>query len=260
MFMADATRMTEQVMARTPEFFNLLPEAPIVVRRIEPFREALGTVAHYYPPATDGSQPGVYYANLRTMSLWPKHTMEAITYHEGVPGHHFQIALAQELEGLPDFRTRSWGNTAYVEGWGLYSELVAYEMGFYEDPYSNFGRLATDLWRAVRLVVDTGMHAKHWTRAEAYDYMMENTPLGEGTVRAEIDRYIVWPGQALAYRVGRQRILDLRAEAQEQLGDDFDIREFHDAVLGSGAVPLPVLEEIVHTYIDEKLAERESAN
>ncbi len=253
-FLADAEDMTEQVMAATPTFFNLLPEAPIEVRRVEPFREALGTIAHYSRPSADGSRPGIFYANLRTMSLWPKHTMEAITYHEGIPGHHFQIALAQELEGIPAFRTFGFTNTAYVEGWGLYSELVAYEMGFYQDPYSNFGRLATDLWRAVRLVVDTGLHNKRWTRDEAFSYMMENTPLGEGTVRAEINRYIVWPGQALAYRVGRQRILDLREEAQEALGDEFDIRTFHDAVLGSGAVPLPILEEIVRNYIEEELA------
>ncbi len=251
-FLEDATRMTEELMARTPEFFNLLPEAPIVVRRIEPYREAQGTIAHYNRPAPDGSQPGIYYANLRSMDMWPRHTVEAITYHEGVPGHHFQIALAQELEGLPSFRTLGFSNTAYVEGWGLYSELVAYEMGAYEDPLSNFGRLATDLWRAVRLVVDTGLHHKRWTRDEAYDYMMENTPLGEETVRREINRYIVWPGQALAYRAGRQRILDLRAEAREALGDDFDIRTFHDAVLGSGAVPMPVLEEIVRDYIAEE--------
>jgi|GEM_PF-14525 len=253
-FLEDATRMTEDLMARTPEFFNLLPEAPIVVRRIEAYRESGGTIAHYNRPAPDGSQPGIYYANLATMGNWPRHTMEAITYHEGVPGHHFQIALAQEREGLPDFRTLSFGNTAYVEGWGLYSELVAYEMGAYQDPQSNFGRLATDLWRAVRLVVDTGLHQKGWTRQEAYVYMMENTPLGEDTVRREINRYIVWPGQALAYRAGRQRILELRTEAREALGDDFDIRTFHDAILGSGAVPMPVLEEIIRDYIEVEQA------
>ena len=259
-FLADATRLTEQVMARTPDFFNLLPEAPIVVRRIEEFREAQGTIAHYNRPAPDGSTPGIYYANLMSMDMWPRHTMAAITYHEGVPGHHFQIALAQELEGLPLFRTRGFSNTAYTEGWGLYSELVAFEMGFYEDPYSNFGRLATDLWRAVRLVVDTGLHYKRWTREEAYDYMLENTPLGAPTVEREINRYIVWPGQALAYRAGRRKILELRAQAQEALGDDFDIRTFHDAVLGSGAVPMPELDEIIQNYIEEEIAEGEGGD
>ncbi len=255
-FLTDARAMTDELMARTPEFFNLLPQAPMEVRRVEAFREEMGTIAHYNRPAPDGSQPGIYYANLRTMDLWPRHIMEAITYHEGVPGHHFQIALMQELEGLPDFRTQGmFRNTAFVEGWGLYSELVAHDMGFYEDPYSNFGRLATDIWRAVRLVVDTGMHHKRWTRQEAYDYMLENSALSAGVVEAEINRYIIWPGQALAYRVGKQRILDLRGEAQEALGDEFDIRYFHDAVLSSGAVPLPILEANVRRYIEQELAD-----
>ena len=255
-FMADARRMGDELMARTPEYFNLLPEAPLEVRRVEAFREEMGTIAHYNRPAPDGSQPGIYYANLRTMNLWPRHIMEAITYHEGVPGHHFQIALMQELDGLPDFRTQGmFTNTAFVEGWGLYSELVAKEMGFYQDPYSDFGRLATEIWRAIRLVVDTGMHDKQWTRQEAYDYMLENSALSEGVVQAEINRYIIWPGQALAYRVGMGRILELRAHAQEQLGDEFDIRYFHDAVLGNGAVPLPVLEANVQRYIDAELAD-----
>ena len=254
-FMTEARRMGDELMARTPEFFNLLPQAPLEVRRVEAFREEMGTIAHYNRPPPDGSSPGIYYANLRTMELWPRHIMEAITYHEGVPGHHFQIALMQELQGLPEFRTQGmFTNTAFVEGWGLYSEQVAKEMGFYTDPYSDFGRLATDIWRAVRLVVDTGMHHKRWTRSEAYDYMLANSALSAGVVEAEINRYIIWPGQSLAYRVGKQRILDLRAHAQEELGEEFDIRFFHDAVLGSGAVPLPVLEANVQRYIDAELA------
>ncbi len=253
-FIADSTTMTDQIMAATPEWFNLLPEAALEVRRIEQYRESVSPVAHYSSPALDGSRPGIYYANLLTMEDWPRHTMETITYHEAVPGHHFQNAIEQELEDVPDFRKHFFFSFAYGEGWGLYAEGLAREMGFFEDPYSEFGLLTSQLWRSVRLVVDTGIHHHHWTRSQAYDYMTANTALAEGVVRSETDRYVVWPGQALSYRMGSRRIYELRAHAQTSLGDEFDIRDFHDVVLGNGSVPMPVLERLVQSYIDEELA------
>ena len=204
--------------------------------------------AFYNRPAPDGSRPGIYYANLYRMDAMPVYQMEALAYHEGVPGHHMQIAIAQELDGVPSFR--KYGRyTAYSEGWGLYSEYLPKEMGLYADPYSDFGRLAMELWRAARLVVDTGLHDKKWTREEATAYLMENTPNPESDCIKAIDRYVVMPGQATAYKIGMNKILEIREAAKEELGDDFDIRDFHDAILATGAVPLSIMEEQVEAYV-----------
>ena len=229
---------------RLDEVFNVTPEAPMEVRAVEPFRERSAGKAFYQRPSPDGTRPGVYYANLYRMSDMPIYQKEALAYHEGIPGHHMQIAIAQELDDIPSFR-RFGGFTAYSEGWGLYSEYFPKEMGFYEDPYSDFGRLAMELWRAARLVVDSGLHARRWTREEAIAYLVLNTPNPPGDAAKAIERYIVMPGQATAYLVGMLRILEIREQARDALGDAFDIRDFHDAVLENGALPLDVLEEVV---------------
>lgn len=236
---------------RLPEYFGLLPKADLVVKRVEPFREQPGAAQHYFPGTPDGSRPGIYYAHLSDMKAMPRHQLEVVAYHEGNPGHHMQISIAQELTSVPQFRTQA-SFTAYQEGWALYSELLAKEMGAYQDPYSDFGRLSTEIWRAIRLVVDTGLHAKGWTEEEAVAYFTENSPSAAGAIRSEVQRYIVWPGQATAYKIGMQKILDLRAKAQAELGDGFDIRGFHDTVLGGGALPLKVLERRVDQWVDER--------
>ena len=236
------------IKARLPEYFGLLPKADLEVKRVEPFREQPGAAQHYFAGTPDGSRPGVYYAHLVDMKAMPKHQLEVIAYHEGNPGHHMQISIAQELQGLPTFRTQA-GFTAYVEGWALYAERLAKEMGAYKDPYSEFGRLSSELWRAIRLVVDTGIHAKGWTEQRAVDYFMANSPSAEGAIRSEVQRYIVWPGQATAYKVGMQKILALRDKATKALGDRFDIKGFHDTVLGGGALPLTLLERRVDGWI-----------
>ena len=196
-------------------------------------------------------QDQAYYANLYDMEAMPIYQMEALAYHEGIPGHHMQISIAQELEDIPKFR-KFGGYQAYVEGWGLYSELVPKEIGLYSDPYSDFGRLAMELWRACRLVVDTGIHAKKWTREESIKYYMDNTPNAESDAVKMVERHIVMPGQATAYKVGMNKILELREKARKQLGDKFDIKEFHDTVLTNGAVPLNILEELVNEWISNK--------
>ncbi len=234
--------------AALPQYFGVLPEAELVVRRVEPFREEPGGAQHYRAPTPDGSLPGIFYAHLSDMSAMPTFQLEAIAYHEGAPGHHLQIAIARELTGVPTFRTVT-GYAAYSEGWGLYAEELAAIMGFYEDPYSEFGRLSTELWRAVRLVVDTGIHAKGWSEEEAVEYFLANAPSAEGAVRSEIRRYIVTPGQATSYKIGMITIQRLRAEAMAALGPDFDYRDFHDVILGAGAMPLPVLEARVRRWI-----------
>jgi uncharacterized protein (DUF885 family) len=233
---------------RLPEYFGLLPKADLIVKRVEPFREEPGAAQHYFGGTPDGSRPGIYYAHLIDMSSMPKWDMESVAYHEGLPGHHMQISIAQELTGVPKFRTQL-GVTAYSEGWGLYAEALAKEMGGYEDPYSDLGRLGNEIWRAVRLVVDTGLHAKRWTEEEAVAYFMQNAPTSEGQIRSEIQRYIVTPGQATAYKVGMLKIQELRARAEQELGSSFDIRGFHDAVLGGGALPLSILERRVAAWI-----------
>ena len=252
-FLDDAISQTARVTAAAPDYFGRLPQAEMVVQRIEPYREDTAAMASYNSPSPDGTRPGIFWANLRDMAGWPKHGMATTVFHEGSPGHHFHSAIQQELEGIPAFQ-QFGGTTAFNEGWALYSERVAREMGAHADLYSEFGQLVAEIFRDARLVVDTGIHSQQWTRTQAFDYMMEATGMPEIEVRTEIDRYFVLPGQALAYRMGMEKILQLREHAQTSLGDDFDIRAFHDVVLGNGAVPMPVLDVLVQNYIDETLA------
>jgi uncharacterized protein (DUF885 family) len=247
-YLSEATDLINVMKGRLDEVFLRQPQAELEVRAVEAFREQSAGKAFYSAPASDGSRPGYYYANLFDMNQMPIYQMEALAYHEGIPGHHMQIAIAQELEGVPQFR--KYGRfTAYSEGWGLYSEFLPKEMGFYSDPYSDFGRLAMELWRAGRLVVDTGLHHKRWSREEAIDYLKDNTPNPEGDITKAIERYIVMPGQATAYMIGKIKIVELRERAKEELGDAFDIREFHDVIIASGPVPLNIMEERVDAYI-----------
>lgn len=242
----------KNINKRIPEFFRLMPKAQFEIRAVEKFREDSAGIAFYDPPSEDGSRPGVYYVNLKDMHNLPKHEAEAILYHEGAPGHHFQIALAQEMTNMPKYRRYSH-YTAFIEGWGLYTEHLAKEMGAYQDPISEFGRLSTELLRAARLVVDSGLHAKRWTREKAIKYFQDNLPGALDDQKNEIERYIVMPGQATAYMVGKLKIEELRAMAQEKLATQFDYRDFHDVVLGSGAMPLNALEARVKAYVDDKL-------
>ena len=250
-YMTEATEIIDDMKGRLDSLFITKPKADILVKRVEPFREATAFGAFYNRPAPDGSRPGTYYINLKDVKEQPKYLMQALAYHEGIPGHHMQIAIAQELEGLPKFRTLG-GHTSYIEGWALYSEAIPKELGLYTDPYKDFGRLSMEIFRAARLVVDTGIHTKKWTREEAVQYYLDNIPNPEGDVRAEIDRYIVWPGQATAYKIGMIKIQDLRKNAETRLGDTFDIREFHDVILANGSVPLKVLEELVDNWIESR--------
>lgn len=247
-YIAEATKLIDDMRAELGSQFATLPKADIVVKRVEPFREKSAGKAFYQRPAPDGSRPGTYYANLYDSRDMPTYQMAALAYHEGIPGHHMQLAIQQELEGLPRFR-RFGGVTAFSEGWGLYSEYLPKEMGFYKDPYSDFGRLAMELWRAARLVVDSGLHHKRWTREEAIQYLIENTPNSQGDAIKAIERYIVMPGQATAYKVGMNKILDYRAWAKEQLGAKFDIRAFHDVILKNGPLPLDMVEENVKAWV-----------
>ena len=250
-YIDDATAAIDGIKAELPNYFGLLPQADLVVKRVEPFRERDGAAQHYYPGTPDGSRPGIYYAHLSDMTAMPKNQLEVIAYHEGLPGHHMQISIAQELEGVPLFRTQA-RFTAYSEGWGLYSEYLAKEMpGTYLDPYQDFGRLTGEIWRAIRLVVDTGLHAKGWTEQEAIDYFAANSPEPLESITSEIQRYIVMPGQATSYKIGMLKILELRAQAKKALGVNFDIRAFHDVILGGGALPLPLLERKVLRWINE---------
>ncbi len=250
-YLKKAKSIINQMKAKLPELFNTLPEADLVVKAVEPFREKSAGKAFYQKPAIDGSRPGTYYANLYNMDAMPKYEMESLAYHEGIPGHHMQLAIAQELDSIPEFRKFSFF-TAYIEGWGLYSEYIPKEIGFYQDPYSDFGRLAAELWRSCRLVVDTGIHSKKWTRQEGIDYYKQNTPAAESNCIKMVERHIVMPGQATAYKIGMNKILELREDAKNKLGEKFDIREFHDVVLTSGALPLNILESKVNSWINKK--------
>lgn len=249
-YLADARKAIDAMREQLPAYFGVLPQAPMIVKRVEEFREQTAGKAFYQSPPPDGSRPGIYYANLYDMNAMPKTDLEALAFHEGLPGHHLQRAIAAELEGIPEFQ-RYLSFTAYSEGWGLYSEYLAKEMGFYTDPYSEFGRLSMELWRAARLVVDTGLHSKRWSREEAIAYLVENTPNAESDCTKAIERYIAMPGQATAYMIGKIKILSLREQAKEALGDKFDIRAFHDAVLGKGPIPLDVLEANVMAMIEQ---------
>jgi uncharacterized protein (DUF885 family) len=247
-------KIKDDMEARLDELFITKPKAALEVRRVEPYREESAGTAFYNSPAPDGSRPGIYYANLYDMNQMPKYEMEALTYHEAIPGHHMQLSIAQEITNLPYFRTRDAHYTAYVEGWGLYSEFIPKEMGFYTDPYSDFGRLSMELFRSVRLVVDVGIHSKKWTREEGIAFYIENTPSQEGECISMVERHIVMPSQATAYKIGQLKILGLREKAKEALGDKFDIRAYHEVVLINGAVPLDILEELVDKWVSETLA------
>ena len=248
-YLADVDGKLAAMTAKLPEFFNTLPKAPLVIKPVEAFREKSGGKAFYNGPAPDGSRPGTYYVNLYNLRSMSKTELEALAYHEGLPGHHLQRTIQTELGDLPPFR-RFGGWTAYTEGWGLYSEELGKDMGFYQDPYSDFGRLGMELWRACRLVVDTGIHDKRWSREQAIQYLTDNTPNPEGDIRKAIERYIVYPGQATAYMIGKLKILELRSRAQDSLGDKFTMGDFHDVVLKSGPVPLDILEERVDAWIN----------
>jgi uncharacterized protein (DUF885 family) len=248
-YLADAKAFIAQVMAKAPDYFSRLPKAPLEVRAVEPWRQETASVAFYNQPSPDGSRPGIFYVNLADMNQVLKPQIEGIAYHEGAPGHHFQIALQQELEGVPKFRRFGFYG-AYVEGWGLYAERLGREMGFYKDPYSEFGHLSLELWRAVRLVTDSGLHAKRWSREQAIRYFQDNSLLSERDIVKEVERYINNPGQATSYKIGQLKILELREKARTRLGDRFDLKGFHAAVLENGALPLDVLEEQVDAWIE----------
>lgn len=250
-----------EMKKKLPEYFGRLPKADLVVKRVEPFREEPGGAQHYQPGTPDGSRPGIFYAHLSDMNAEPTYQLENIAYHEGLPGHHMQISIQQELENqagpdkLPKFRTQ-YTYTAYVEGWGLYSEALAKEMGFDQDPYNDFGRLSGEIWRAIRLVLDTGIHAKGWSEEQAVKYFMENSAQPEAAIRSEVRRYIMTPGQATSYKIGMIRLQQLRDKARAALGSSFSYPAFHDQILGVGALPLPVLE----AKIDRWLAAQKQAS
>jgi uncharacterized protein (DUF885 family) len=249
--LADYQTILDEVDAELGDAFLVRPEAGMKVKRIPLFKEKTSPGAYYQRPSLDGSRPGVFYANLYDIKATPKYAMRTLAYHEGVPGHHFQISIAMELEGLPIFRTLG-GFTAYSEGWALYTEYLAWELGFQDDPYDNIGRLQAELFRAVRLVVDTGIHDKRWTREKAIEYMLNNTGMAETDVISEIERYIVMPGQALAYKIGMMKILEVREKAKKALKDKFVLGEFHNVILKNGAVPLDIMEMLVDKWIAEK--------
>ena len=251
-YIKEAENIINAFKRRLDDLFITKPKADMNVKSVEAFREKSAGKAFYQRAAPDGSRPGTYYANTYRMRMMPKYQMEALAYHEGIPGHHMQISIAQELKGLPKFR-KYGGYTAYVEGWGLYSEYLPKELGFYSDPYSDFGRLAMELWRSCRLVVDTGIHAKKWTREQGIEYYLENTPNDELDCIKMVERHVVYPSQATAYKIGMNKIIDLKNGAQDILGEKFDIREFHETILARGAVPLNILEKHVEEMIADKL-------
>jgi len=249
-YIDEATAAIDNIKKELPNYFGILPKGDLVVKRVESFREQDGAPQHYYPGTPDGSRPGIYYAHLSDMTTMPKNELEVIAYHEGLPGHHMQIAIAQELVGVPTFRTQT-RFTAYTEGWALYSEKLAKEMpNTFTDLHSDFGRLGSEIWRAIRLVVDSGMHSKKWSEQQAIDFFSENSPAPLETIRTEIRRYMVWPGQATSYKVGMIDIQRLRKKAETELGDKFDIRTFHDTILGGGALPLSMLDRKVSSWIE----------
>ena len=247
-YLAEATTLIDDMKGKLDQMFITKPKADLNVKAVEAFREQSAGKAFYQRPSEDGTRPGLYYANLYDMKAMPTYQMEALAYHEGVPGHHMQLAIQQELKEVPKFR-RFGGYTAYTEGWGLYSEYLPKEFGAYEDPYSDFGRLAMELWRACRLVVDTGIHSKKWTREEGISYYTDNTPNAVSDAVKMVERHIVIPSQATAYKIGMLKILELRENARKDLGEKFDIRGFHDEVLKYGALPLNVLEDKISAWV-----------
>jgi uncharacterized protein (DUF885 family) len=236
-----------------PKYFGILPKADVIVKRVESYREVAGAPQHYYMSTPDGSRPGVFYAHLLDMRAMPIPQLEVIAYHEALPGHHMNFAIARELTDIPNFRNYLYINV-YQEGWGLYTEKLAKEMGAYQDPYSDFGRLSTEIWRAIRLVIDTGLHSKGWTEEQSVKYFVENSPNTEGQIRAEVQRYIVMPGQATGYKIGMMKMEELRKRAQDRLGGKFDIRGFHDTILGRAQMPLDLLDQRVNRWIAEQAA------
>ncbi len=258
-YIDEATAAIENIKKELPNYFGILPKADLEVKRVESFREQDGAPQHYYPGTPDGSRPGIYYAHLSDMATMPKNELEVIAYHEGLPGHHMQIAIAQELEGIPTFRTQA-GFTAYVEGWALYSEALAKEMpNTFETLNSDFGRLGSEIWRAIRLVVDTGLHHKGWSMQQAVDFFSQNSPAPLGTIETEIRRYLVIPGQATSYKVGMIDIQRLRKLAETELGEAFDIKAYHDTILDGGALPLSLLERKVKAWIAEVKSQAKAA-
>ena len=251
--LADYQTILDEISEGLDPYFDVMPEIGLEVQRIPEFKEKTSPGAYYQPPAMDGSRLGVFYANLYDIKATPTYGMRTLAYHEGIPGHHFQLAIQQQQEELPFFR-RLIPAIAYSEGWALYAERLAWELGFQDDPYDNIGRFQAELFRGVRLVVDTGIHYKRWSREQAIEYMINNTGMAESDVVAEIERYFVMPGQALAYKVGMTKLLELRDLATSELGDQFDIREFHNVVLTNGSVPLDILEDLVKKYIADKKA------
>ena len=254
-----ATRHIDEMKLALPKYFGRLPKADLIVKRVEPYREEPGGAQHYQAGTPDGSRPGIYYAHLSDMNAMPTYMLEDIAYHEGLPGHHMQISIQQELEAetgpnkLPKFRTQ-YGYTAYSEGWGLYSEALSKEMGFLKDPYSHYGQLSGEIWRAIRLVVDTGIHSKGWTEEQAVKYFTENSSVADGAIASEVRRYITSAGQATAYKIGMLKIEELRDRARTALGGRFSYPAFHDQILGGGALPLPVLERKIDRWIEEQKA------
>jgi uncharacterized protein (DUF885 family) len=251
--LVDYQSIIDEIDAGLGDAFLTRPKAGMEVKRIPLFKEKTAPGAYYQGPALDGSRPGVFFANLYDIKATPKYSMRTLAYHEAVPGHHFQVSISMELEGLPIFRTLS-PFVAYTEGWALYTEYLAWELGFQDDPFDNVGRLQAELFRAVRLVVDTGLHDKRWTREFATQYMLENTGMAESDVISEIERYIVIPGQATSYKIGMMKILEVREKAKTALGDKFVLGEFHDVILRNGAVPLDIMERLVDTWIAQTLA------
>jgi uncharacterized protein (DUF885 family) len=250
-YLKKAESYLDAMRVKLPQYFGRLPKAPLIAKRVEAFREVPGGAAHYYAPTPDGKQPGIFYAHLSDMSAVSLWALESLAYHEGVPGHHMQIAIQNELTDIPTFRTQ-YGYSAFAEGWGLYAEELGKEMGMFTDPYNDFGRLNSELWRAVRLVLDTGQHAKGWTEDEAVAWAMANSARPESSIKSEVKRFLLWPGQATTYKIGMITIQKLRDEAKAALGDKFDWKTFHDTVIDGGSMPLPILENRVRAWIEEQ--------
>ena len=236
------------MQAKLPELFGHLPKSPFEVVPVPDYLEKTSAPAYYQGGTPDGSRPGRLFIDTYNPTDRDLYQVESVAYHEGLPGHHLQISLSRELQGVPDFR-KFGGYSAFSEGWGLYSEHLGKDVGLYKDPYSDYGRLQADIWRAIRLVVDTGVHSKHWTRQQMVDFFHDHSTIDETSIQAEVDRYIAWPGQALAYKIGQLEILKLRDQAKKELGARFDIRAFHDQVIDSGAMPLDVLDERITSWI-----------